>query len=178
MLMHKGCTMHWKSILKSLLAGCLDLLKLNMFFLWIGKKVRVILTLYGLSNAITFNVANWWSKKSGKQCIASLLLLPSSGLVSDGEADLSSRLDMVKDASGSMLSRLGMSTLSKVGVFFKEDNADKGRAIVVQLTTNVRDALCKELEIRVWSKVWPQVDPNFPSYQAHYMKEHQRKRCS
>ena len=65
--------------------------------------------------------------------------------------DVSSRLDMVKDASGSMLSRSGMSTLSKVGVFVKEDKADKGRAgtIVVQLTTNVRDALCKELEIRV-----------------------------
>ena len=77
--------------------------------------------------------------------------MPSSGLVSDGEADVSSRLDMVKDASGSMLSRLVTSTLSKVFVFVKEDNADKGRAgaIVVQLTTNVRDALCKELEIRV-----------------------------
>ena len=58
---------------------------------------------------------------------------------------------MVKDASGSMLSRLRTSTLSKVSVFVKEDKADKGRAgtIVVQLTTNVRDALCKELEIRV-----------------------------
>ena len=42
----------------------------------------------------------------------------------------------------------------------------------------LRCTVGKELEIRVWSKVWLQLTPNFPSYQAHCMKECQRKRCS
>ena len=62
--------------------------------------------------------------------------MPSTGLLSDGEADVSSRLDM--------LNRLGVSTVSKVGVLVK---VDKGRvgAVVVQLIT---------LSEMYWVKNW------------------------
>ena len=66
--------------------------------------------------------------------------MPFTGLLSDGEADVSSRLDM--------LNRLGVSTVFKVGVLVKEDKADKGRAgavVVVQLIT---------LSEMYWEKNW------------------------
>ena len=60
----------------------------------------------------------------------------------------------------------------------RQGGQGKGRSCCCPAHHPVRDVLGKELEIRVWSKGWPPLTPNFPSYKAHCTKECERRRSS